>query len=80
MELLPGMYKWLFTVNTTNFPLNTAKVLIDAVGYVCYESVKCDDCALQTSRNELTLSPSVPLHEHRIKMKYNLEFLNGQFY
>ena len=34
----------------TNFPLSTAGVLIDDVGYVCSESVKCDDCLLQTLR------------------------------
>ena len=37
-------------------PPCTAKVLIDAVGYVCLESVKYDDCMCQTLRDELTLS------------------------
>ena len=40
----------------TNSPLSTAKVLIDAVGYVCSESVKCDDCLPRTLEDELTLN------------------------
>ena len=39
----------------TNSPLSTAEVLIDDVGYVCLESVKCDDCMCQTSGDVLTL-------------------------
>ena len=34
----------------------TAKVLIDAVGYVCLASVKYDDCMCQTLGDQLTLS------------------------
>ena len=45
------------------FPLSTAKVLIDAVGYVCSESVKCDDCLPQTLGDELTLSLAVTLNQ-----------------
>ena len=29
------------------FPISTAKVLLDAVGYVCSESLKSDDCFLR---------------------------------
>ena len=45
------------------FPLSTAKVLIDAVGYVFSESVKCDDCLPQTLGDELTLSLAVTLNQ-----------------
>ena len=44
-------------------PLSTAWVLIDAVGYVCSESVKCDDCLPQTLGDELTLSLVVALNQ-----------------
>ena len=47
----------------TNSPLSTAKVLIDAVGCVCSESVKCDDCLPQTLGKELTLSLAVTLNQ-----------------
>ena len=43
----------------TNSPLSTARVLIDAVDYVCSESMKCDDCLPQTLGDELTLSLAV---------------------
>ena len=45
----------------TNFSLSTAKVLIDAVGYICSESVKRDDYLPQTLGDELTLSLAVTL-------------------
>ena len=44
-------------------PLSTAKALIDAVGYVCLESVKCDHCMCQTLGNELTLSLAETLNK-----------------
>ena len=44
-------------------PLSTARVLIDAVGYVCSESMKCDDCLPQTLGDELTLSLAVTLNQ-----------------
>ena len=47
----------------TNSPLSTARVLIDAVGYVCSESVKCDDCLPKTLGDELTLSLAVTLNQ-----------------
>ena len=46
-----------------NPPLSTARVLIDAVGYVCSESVICDDCLPQTLGDELTLSLAVTLNQ-----------------
>ena len=52
---------WVFGL--TNSPLSTAKVLIDAVGYVCLESVKCDDCMYQTLGDELTLSLAEALNQ-----------------
>ena len=39
-----------------NSPLSTVKFLIDSVGYICSESVKCDNCLLQTLEDELTFS------------------------
>ena len=42
-------------------PLSTAKVLIDVGGYVCPESVKCDECLPQTLGDELTFSSAVTL-------------------
>ena len=45
------------------YPLSTARVLIDAVSYVCSESVKCDDCLPQTLGYELTLSLEVTLNQ-----------------
>ena len=44
------------------FPLSTAKVLSDAVGYVCSESVKCD-CLPQTLGGELTLYSAMTLKQ-----------------
>ena len=46
----------------TNFPLITAKALSDAVGYVCSESVKCDDCSPRTFKDDLALSLAVTLN------------------
>ena len=45
------------------FPPSTAKVLIDAVGYVCLESVKWDYCMCQTLGDELTLSLAETLNQ-----------------
>ena len=50
-QLKSGVDFWL-----DKSPLSTAKVLIDAVGYVCLESVKYDACMCQTLGDELTLS------------------------
>ena len=47
----------------TNYPLSTAKFLIDAVGYVCSESVKSDNFFPQTLGDELTLSLAVTLNQ-----------------
>ena len=47
------------------FPQSTAKVLGDAVGYVCFESVKCDDCMFHTLGGELTLSLAETLHQDK---------------
>ena len=44
-------------------PSPTAKVLIDAVGYICLESVKCDCCMYQTLGDELTLSLAETLNQ-----------------
>ena len=52
---------WVFGL--TNSPLSTAEVLIDAVGYVCSESVKCDDCLPQSLADELTLSLAMTLNQ-----------------
>ena len=46
---------WVFVL--TNSHPSTAKDLIETVGYVCTESLKCDDCVCQTMRDELTFSP-----------------------
>ena len=53
---------WIFDL--TNFPLSTVKVMIDAVGYACSESVKSDDCLPQTSQDELTLSLAATLNQN----------------
>ena len=45
------------------FPLSTARFLIDDVGYVCSESVKCDNCLPQTLGDELTLSLAATLNQ-----------------
>ena len=45
---------WVFGL--TKSSLSTAKVLIDAVGYVSLDSMTCDDCMCQTLVDELTLS------------------------
>ena len=50
----------------TDSPLSTAKVLIDVVGYVCLESVKCDDCICQTLEDELTLSLEETLNQDEL--------------
>ena len=47
----------------TNSPLSTVKVLIDAVGYVCLESVKCDNGICQALGDLLTLSLSETLNK-----------------
>ena len=52
---------WVFGLQ--NSPLSTAKVLIDAVGYVCSVSVKYDDCLPKTLGDELTLSLAVTLNQ-----------------
>ena len=44
-------------------PLSTAKVPIDAMGYVCSESVKYEECLPQTLGDELTLSSAVTLNQ-----------------
>ena len=45
----------------------TPKVLIEALGYVCSELMKCDDCVFHTLDDESTLSPAVPLsHDYLI--------------
>ena len=46
-----------------NSPLTGARVLIDAVSYVCSESVKCDHCLPQTLGDESTLSLEVTLNQ-----------------
>ena len=43
--------------------LSAAKVLIDTVGYVCLESVKCDECMCRTLGDELALSFAETLHQ-----------------
>ena len=47
----------------SNYPLTTAKVLIDVVGFICSESVKCDDCLPKTLGYELILSLAVTLKQ-----------------
>ena len=37
-------------------PPNTANVLLDVVGYICSESLKCDNCLPRTLGVELRLS------------------------
>ena len=46
-----------------DFPLSTAKFLIDAVGNVCSESAKCDAHLPKTLRDVLTLSLAVTLKQ-----------------
>ena len=48
----------------TNSHLSTVKVLIDAVGYVCLESLKFDDCLCQTLGDELTFSLAEILNQY----------------
>ena len=45
-----------------NSPLSIARFLM-LWGYVCSESVKCDDCLPQTLGDELTLSLAVTLNQ-----------------
>ena len=52
-------------------PLNPARVLINAVGFVCSESVKCDECLPKTLGDELTLYLAVTLNKD-----WSLEFDN----
>ena len=52
---------WVFGL--TNSPLSTARVLTDAVGYICLESMKCGKCVCQTLGDELTLSLAETLNQ-----------------
>ena len=62
MRLTAASYQvWVYGLD--KFPLYTVKVLFDAVGYVCLESVKCDDCVRHTLGDELTLSLAVTLSQ-----------------
>ena len=45
-----------FWLETPPPPLSTAEVLIDAVGYVCVESVKCDHRMRHTLGDEFSFS------------------------
>ena len=56
LQVRCGLLAW-------KFPLSTAKFLIDAVGYVCSESAKCDAHLPQTLGDVLTLSLAVTLKQ-----------------